>query len=108
MKNYIQPGAVLTWANGTGSDVSSGDLVIIGQRVGVASVDIVDGESGSVAVDGVFEVSKEAALEVSQGDLLYCNATGGELDKTNTNTLAGYAFEDAVGAAAEVRVKLNG
>ncbi len=107
-KNFVQNGENITWTNGTGSDVASGDLVVIGVRVGVALVDIADGDSGTVAMSGVFEVPKEAALEISQGDLLYCDATSGELDKTTTDqTLAGYAFAAAAGAASVVRVKLN-
>lgn len=107
-KNYIQEGKTVTWTNGTGSAVAAGDLVVIGVRVGVAKVDIAAGASGAVAMEGVFEVPKEAALAVSQGDLLYCDVTSGELDKTATaQTLAGYAAEDAAGAASVVRVKLN-
>jgi predicted RecA/RadA family phage recombinase len=108
MKNYIQEGKRITWTNGTGTAVASGDLVVIGLRVGVASVDIADGASGAVAMEGVFEVPKEAALVVAQGDLLYCDATSGELDKTDAaQTLAGYAFAAAAGAASVVMVKLN-
>ncbi|MBF0448697.1 MAG: DUF2190 family protein [Magnetococcales bacterium] len=108
-KNYTQEGNVLVYTNGTGTDIVSGDLVKVGVRVGVALGDIADTESGTVQVSGVFSVPKEAALAVTQGDLLYLDATSGELDKTATaQTLAGYAFESAIGAASVVQVKLNG
>ena len=104
--NHIQDGSVLQFT--AGADIASGDLVIVGQRVGVALDAIANGDVGVVRMEGVFEVPKEAALAVSQGDLLYCNTTSGELDKTATaQTLAGYAFADAAGAAATVLVKLN-
>ncbi len=107
--NYIQEGKTLTYSNATGSAIAAGDLVIVGQRVGVALVDIADGASGAVAVEGVYEVAKEASLSVSQGDLLYCDATSGELDKTETDhTLAGYAFADSASSETTVKVKLNG
>lgn len=105
--NKVQDGNVINYTNATGVDIASGDLVVIGTRVGVALVDIADGAAGAVAVTGVYEVPKEAALAVTQGDLLYADATSGELDKTDTNTLAGYAFADAAGAADTVQVKLN-
>lgn len=106
-KNYKEAGERITWTNG-GSAVAAGDLVVIGVRIGVALVDVAAGASGAVAMTGVFEVPKEAALAVTQGDLLYCDATSGELDKTATaQTLAGYAFADAAGAASVVLVKLN-
>ncbi len=105
--NQIQDGNVIQYT--AGADIAAGDLVIIGQRVGVALVDIANGATGSVAVSGVFEVDKEASLAVAQGDLLYCDATSGELDKTATEqTLAGYAFAASGTSATTVLVKLNG
>lgn len=107
MKNFIQNGERITWTN-AGTAVAAGDLVKIGVRIGVAAVDIANGASGAVAMSGVFEVKKEAPLVITQGDLLYCDATSGQLDKTATaQTLAGYAFESAVSAATVVLVKLN-
>jgi len=107
--NFIQEGNTLTYTNATGSAIAAGDLVIIGQRVGVASVAIANGTSGAVAVSGVFEVPKEASLAVEQGDLLYCDATSGELDKTATaQTLAGYATAASATDTTTVQVKLNG
>ena len=106
--NKVQDGAAITYANATGSDIASGDLVVIGERVGVALVDIADGASGAVAMEGVYEVSKEASLVVDQGDVLYADATSGELDKTSTDPpLAGYAFASSAGADTTVQVKLN-
>lgn len=107
--NYIADGATVDYANGTGSAISSGDLVIVGKRVGVAKDDIANGSTGVVHIEGVFEVPKEASLAVSQGDLLYCDATSGELDKTATSqTLAGYAYAAELAATTTVKVKLNG
>ena len=109
MKNMIAEGKTLTYTNGTGSDIASGDLVIIGTRVGVAAVDIANGASGTVAISGVFEVPKEASLVVAQGDLLYADATSGELDKTaEAQTLAGYAYAAELAASTTVKVVLNG
>jgi predicted RecA/RadA family phage recombinase len=108
MKNYIQKGERITYTNGTGSAIDAGDLVKIGVRVGVAAVDIAVGASGAVAMGGVFEVTKEAPLVITQGDLLYLDATSGQLDKTATaQTLAGYAHASAAIADVVVQVKLN-
>lgn len=108
MKNHIQKGDRVTYTNATGSAIASGALVKIGVRVGVACSDIAIGASGPVAVKGVYEVTKEAALVVAQGDLLYCNTAATELDKTATaQTLAGYATEAELAGSSTVRVNLN-
>jgi len=107
--NLVQAGKNIDYTNGTGSAIAAGDLVIIGQRVGVALVDIAAGATGAVAMEGVYEVDKEALLAVTQGDLLYCDATSGELDKTALDqTLAGYAFASEATSTTTVKVKLNG
>jgi len=43
---FVNDGNKVVWTNGTGSDVSSGDVVVISNIIGVAEVDIADGESG--------------------------------------------------------------
>ncbi len=107
--NYIQAGVNLEYTNGTGSDIASGDLVKVGLRVGVALVDIDDGDTGVVAMSGIYEVTKQGTLVITQGDLLYLDATSGQLDKTTTSQfLAGYAWESEASAAVTVKVKLNG
>jgi predicted RecA/RadA family phage recombinase len=107
-QNYVQEGAVMPWTNGTGGDISSGDVVLVGTRVGVALGDIADGDDGQVAIEGVFEVAKAAPLVISQGDLLYWDAADENFNKTDTdNTLAGFAFADAASADTTVLIKLN-
>lgn len=108
-KNYVQEGKIMSWTNGTGGDIASGDVVLIGTRVGVALVDIADGESGSVAVAEVFEVPKVAPLAIAAGDFLYWDVADANFNKTATdNTLGGYAFADAASADTTVNIKLNG
>ena len=60
--NYVQPGDVIDWLNNGGKSVASGDPVAIGSNgdavMGIASVDIANGETGSVKLTGVFAVAK--------------------------------------------------
>ena len=108
MKNKIAEGKSLIDTNGTGRAIASGDLVKVGAKVGVAAVDIANGATGTVVMDGVFEVTKQGTLVITQGDLLYLDATSGQLDKTDTSqTLAGYAYASEVSAATTVQVVLN-
>lgn len=106
-QNHVQKGAVMPWTNGTGSAVVSGQPVAVGDMVGVAAVDIADGESGELYLEEVWELPKEAPLVIDQGDTVYFDPSAGEIDKTNTNTPAGKAFADAASAATTVLVKLG-
>lgn len=105
MKNYVANGETIDYT--AGADIASGDLVLAGELVGVAVDAIASGKIGVVRIVGVVSVPKQAALAVTQGDLLYCDATSGELDKTDTNTYAGRAYADAAGADTTVKVILN-
>ena len=53
-RNYESDGNVIQWTNGTGAAVASGQVVKVGNILGVALVAIAIGASGSVAVEGVF------------------------------------------------------
>jgi len=70
MKNHVQPGKRMLWENTTGSDVASGDPVIVGGMVCVAAVDIADTETGNVAVGEVYTMPKAtgAGTAIAQGE----------------------------------------
>lgn len=99
----------MTWTNGTGSAVAAGDPVLVGTRVGIALGDIASAAAGEVAMDEVWKIAKAAPLVITQGDLVYWDATDENVNKTATdNTLAGFAFASAASADTTVLVKLNG
>ena len=104
-KNYVQPGEVMDHT--ATADITAGDVVVIGQRVGVALNDIANGDVGPVQVAGVFEVPKDTAVAFAQGDLVYWDDDAGNADDTNTNPLMGYAFDGAAETGTTVLVKLN-
>lgn len=114
MKNKIKDGKTINYT--ASADIESGDLVVVGVRVGVAVTDIANGESGVLEMEGVFELPK-ATGAISQGALVYWDADGtpvggasgdGCLTTTSSaNTLAGYVVEAAGETAATVKVKIN-
>lgn len=67
--NYIRPGNTRTWTN-AGTAVSSGDVVRIGQQIGVALVDIAQNASGEVAMEGNFRVPKVSAAVIANGEMV--------------------------------------
>lgn len=111
-RTYKQPGEVLEHANASGSAISAGDVVVMGDIVGIALVDIPDGESGSVAIEGVFTVAKVAGTAWAQGDKIDWDASAGAFDLGVTPasgdvTLAGVAAVAAASAATTAELKLT-
>lgn len=107
--NKVQDGNVLTYTNGNVADISSGDLIEIGDRVAVALVDIPKLGTGEIAVTGVFSYAAENDTAWSLGDALYYDGTKlTKDDDTGANVAAGYAAAPKAQAAAVGLVKLNG
>lgn len=103
MKNFIQNGDYID-VPGPSGGVSSGDLVKIGQLIGVAVVDADEGEMFSMAMTGVFELPKDGDAEFEIGDYVYFDGT--ECTDDDEDDLVGVAVMDAAEAAPVVRVRL--
>lgn len=102
---FKQPGHVID-VTADGSDIKAGDVVVRGDRVAVALVDIKDGETGSASVEGVHELPM-ADEDIDQGTTVYWN--GDAITATSTdNTEAGYAFRSGASGDDTIDVKLRG
>lgn len=113
MSDYRQEGKVLEFSNGTGSDIAAGDVVVMGDTVGIALADIADGESGSVLVEGVVaNQPKTTGTAWSQGAVLDWDASAGEFTDGATPATGdvigcGIAAADAASGDATGSVKLT-
>jgi len=88
--NKVQEGKVITWTNGTGSAVVSGQVVVVGQVLGVALVDIASTASGSVQIrDGVFNVPKVSGAVIAQGGSLSWDASAAAFDDNAASPATG-------------------
>lgn len=116
--NYVQDGSVIQWTNG-GSAVSSGDVVVIGSNgdaiLGVALVDIANGETGSVQIEGVFDLPKVDAAVIAQGEYVIWDSSAGKFDDNAATPASGdvsdgaIAWEDLGATTSEnIKVKLTG
>lgn len=94
--NFVQPGKVIDWTNGTGSAVDSGAVVAIGQIIGVAMADIANGAAGPVGINGVFTVPKVSGAVIAQGESLTWDVSAGAFDDNAATPATG----DITGAAA--------
>ena len=105
LARYIQRGHSIDYR--PTSAVAAGDVVVQGNLVGIARLDIPANTLGAISVVGVYEIAK-AAESVTVGAVLYWNAT----DKNVTTTATGNQYIGKAVTAAEstddtVCVQLN-
>jgi len=108
MKNFVQPGDSVEYSN-AGSAISSGDVVVMGDRCGVAATDIAATTGkGTVHLSGVYELDKDNDEAISQGDELYFDSSDSTCTKTAAgNTPIGVAHQAAAETATKVLVRLK-
>tara|TARA_Y100001954_G_scaffold119941_1_gene129129 strand:- start:323 stop:661 length:339 start_codon:yes stop_codon:yes gene_type:complete len=106
-RNHVQPGKTMTFVNGTGALIKSGDPVLVGTSLGVAANDIPDGESGELFMEEVWELPT-ANVDVSQGAKAYFITASKQMTNVSTgNTLVGTFWADGAAADEVVPVKIN-
>ena len=89
-------------------DIDSGDIVLIGELIGVQTYPIKKDEKGSVAVSGVFQVVKKSADTFTAGQKVYWDNTLKQATSTASgNTLMGITVAQAGSSDSTVLVKIN-
>ncbi len=111
---YWQKGGTLDYT--PTDDVENGQVVALVTRIGVAGNTIASGDTGTLHVEGVFEMDK-ATGAVAMGAALYYDETAenittvastGSGETLVTNVPAGYAAAAAASGDTTVLVKLLG
>ena len=111
--NYVQKGESLQWVNGTGSAVVSGQVVAVGQRIGIAADNIASTATGTVYMEGVFNVPKVSAAVIAQGEMVAWDASEGKFDDNALSLAAGditnaaIAWEKGIATQTTIDVKLT-
>ena len=105
MKNYVQKGDTLKFV--AGADISSGDMVEVGDLVGVAIADCLNGEECIAYIEGVYELPKVNGDVIGQGDIVYHDGSGAITSTVGSNKVAGYAFEAKGAGTDSIQVKLD-
>lgn len=108
MKNFVQPGNVITVTT-PGGGVVSGAGVLIGSLFGVAAYTAAAGDDVELALEGVFDLPKLSAQAWAGRIPIYWDAANGWCTSTaSTNKLIGVNVQDAANPSATGRVRLNG
>lgn len=112
-RNLVQDGRRMSWVNNSGSDVASGQVVVVGNQVYVATGAIANGASGELAAEAVYECPKVTAAVIAQGEEVIWDASENAFNAKGTTLAAGdvskaaVAWEAAGNGATLVKVKLN-
>jgi predicted RecA/RadA family phage recombinase len=105
MKNFIAEGKVLAVVAPAGG-ITAGKAVLVGDLVGVAITSAAEGETCTVSLYGVYELTKGVGA-INQGKKCYFVTSDETIIGTaSSNKFTGYAFEDAAAADATVKVIL--
>lgn len=96
--NYVAAGNVLDHiASGA---IASGEVVVMGNILGVALDDIANTETGPVQIKGVFTVPKVSGAVIAQGESLTYDISAEAFDDNSATPATG----DVTGAAAVAAV----
>lgn len=91
-----------------GAAVAAGEVVVQGDLVGVAKLDIPGGVLGALAVSGVFDFAKAGGVAYTVGQILYWDDAGNVVTATASgNKLLGKVVRAAASADVAVRLRLS-
>lgn len=103
--NFKESGERLDWT--ATANVVSGQIIAIGDMVGVVLGDALIGEKVVVCFKGVFALPKVAPQVQAIGVKVYFDATAGNITTTSSgNKFIGYVWAAAISAATTVDVVL--
>lgn len=104
MTNYIQNGDSIDV--NIASAITSGQLVTVGELVGVAQNTTATGIDNVIAICGVYEVPKATGAITFGAKLYHDTATGNVTTTAGSLKLAGYAVSAQLSGDATVKLKL--
>ena len=109
----------IDWSNGTGTDVSPGQIVVVGNMPMWSPGQIANGASGTLVYLTTLKAKKTSASAFTQGDAVYWNTTGNpavgtggtgactdNAAESGTTYLMGWAMKTAAAVSAD-RVEVS-
>ena len=107
-QNYRQPGHTIDVTAGALSGRSSGDYVELSNQFGGVLVNDPDGNRGTLALDGVYELPKATGTALNVGTRVYWNNGPRQVFTTASgNPQVGYVVRSAANSASTVEVLLH-
>lgn len=106
MARYIQNGERINITNDSEETIVYGEVIAIGNRIGIALSNIGPGAVGVLHVAGVYEIQSEDSEEFLVGETVYLNESG-KITKTPGDVIAGWVIENKPSNVGVVKVKIG-
>ena len=107
MKNYIADGDLVPIASAPYA-LTGGQGALVGALFGIAQTDAAVSTAVVLATEGIYDVTKEPSLAISQGARVFWDNTNKRITTTTTSNFAvGIATVAALAADTTVRVRLG-
>jgi predicted RecA/RadA family phage recombinase len=110
MKNAIRDyvsSKVITWTNGTGADIKSGDVVRVGTLFAVAIVDIASTKTGSVDTSGRYKFNKATGVTYAVGQPLGYDFTNKRVTSDCSGGICAICTKAALTGDTSVEANIN-
>lgn len=106
--SYWQRGDTIDYKNETEEIIEAGQIIELGDAIGVAGTVIPVGEVGSAHIVGVYSIPKESE-EIPLGKVVYLKKESGKatLTKGESDIRLGHSIAKAAAEDTEVLVKIN-
>ena len=101
----IQEGAVVDYV--CTADVVNGEVIVLPGQVGIAYDNAVTGETISLALEGVFEISAKTADDFVMGAPVFWDDAASEITKTGTAKAGIAVSTKAAATAGTILVKIG-
>lgn len=113
MNNYVQDGDVIEFT--AAADVVAGQVVPIGNILGVAVAAVASGAKGMANITGVYTCTKASGAVIAQGESLTWDVSAGNFDDNAATPATGditgapaFAFEAAGNGVTSFKVCFTG
>lgn len=105
---YWQRGEAIDYKN-AGEPIAAGQIIKLGDAIGVAAEPIGKNETGSVHIEGVFKIPKKTEAAIELGVVVYLDENEGKATSTKADSepRLGHSIAKAEAADTEVLVKIN-
>ncbi|MBI9017364.1 MAG: DUF2190 family protein [Phycisphaerae bacterium] len=110
MAKFVHEGKSIDYT--PSSAVTAGDVIVLGDLIGIAAIDIPADQLGALTVAGVFDLPKAvgASTAIAAGAMVYWDSADGKAktdDETGANKYIGKVVNSAIDADITVRVRLS-